>query len=221
MFGVTAGAQSCVTAACVVVSSVVSAFPERHNPSLLCGGVAQSDSIHLQSRCFRNGRQPKVRISLTHRLGGDEGDLEPIYEPLTHSDSGGVGKEELRSEIQWIKGALVVNNHTETNIRWSLHAGVDVTTQVAAFPVEHREPVVPKIMSSDYLFTLYSLQLQLAGADPDRGANASARGIYSPPTGGFQLTLSGDLQETSSNVRTCNTHLASHSTLTTSQVTCT
>lgn len=49
-------------------------------------------------------------------------------------------------------------------------------------PVEQREPAVPKIMSSDYLFTLYSLQLQLVGADPDRGANASARCIYSPAT---------------------------------------
>lgn len=46
--------------------------------------------------------------------------------------------------------------------------------------MEHREPVVPKIMTSDDLFTLYSLQLQPVGADPDREANASARCIYSP-----------------------------------------
>lgn len=35
-------------------------------------------------------------------------------------------------------------------------------------PMEHREPVIPKIMSSDYLFTFYSLLLQLSGANPDR-----------------------------------------------------
>lgn len=57
-------------------------------------------------------------------------------------------------------------------------------------------------MTSDYLFTLCRLQLQPAGADPDREANASA---FIVRQRGAELTLSGDLQETSCNVRTRNT----------------
>lgn len=98
----------------------------------------------------------------------------------------------------------------------------DVAVQVAAVsgvPAGHREPVVPKIMTSAYLFTLYSLQLQPLGANPDRGANTSARCIYSPATRGFPPSLSGDLKAISRNVKTRNASLTSSSTLTTGQVT--